>query len=821
MSTKSKLPATVKQIVRPAFRISVTELVEQVEKSGDINFRFSGRSTAMEGIRGHQRLQQSRGDDYQAEKQLSHLVQWSDIELQVTGRVDGYYPQLDNFIVEEIKTTRVAEDLIPATIKCLHWGQVKVYAYLLSLSCEFECVTLRLCYLDLDTGTETQLNQQCSKVALATYFNTLITKYATYLRQLLRWRECRDQSIQQLEFPYATYRAGQRQMAVSVYRALKEENQLVVQAPTGIGKTLASIFPAVKALRELAYEKVFFLSAKTSGQKMAEATLSTLKQSGLFLRDVTLTSKAVICFNPGSPCDAEHCQFARDYYTRLPKVIDQQLMAKQSLRRADIEVIAREHDLCPYELSLDLAAIADVIICDYNYVFDPAVYLRRFFGSEHSRQSRFALLLDESHNLVERGREMFSATICKDDILAVRRLIKNELPQLGKCLARINSEFLALQRSVKELQRSVKEVQQDGGCIQLDQCPDKLIRTISHFIHAAEVWLQLNQPVDFQQQFLQLYFAAIKIIRTIDAATSSDVFLLLFEQGKCYFKVFCLDPGLRLKQGFERVNSSICFSATLTPVPYFAALMGIKGSANWYNIESPFAAQNLAVFTTGYLATTYRNRAHSLYELVDTLATVVASNAGNYLVFFPSYAYLLEVSSKFAERYSALKIIVQRPGMDAAEQQEFLQAFDQTEGTLLAFAVMGGVFGEGIDLQGRRLIGAIIVGVGLPQLCVERDLIRAYFDSDAAEIKHPVGFEFAYQYPGMNKVLQTAGRVIRSETDRGIICLIDHRFNEARYQRLFPPGWQPRQARNRQQLGQYLRDFWQNKQDVPIPGYKP
>ncbi len=819
-------------IEKSEFHISVRDLVEQIERSGDINFRFSSRSSATEGIKGHQRLQKSRIGNYEAEKPVEITVEKPDLNLTISGRVDGYYPDSTDFVVEEIKTIRVDVASIPGSVQRLHWGQVKIYAYLLARQhpTEVRSSTVRLCYFDLDHDREHQLDQQWTATELELFFTDLVDRFIDYLRRLLIWRQRRDKTIVGLDFPYPAYRPGQREMAVSVYKTLKQQGQLVMQAPTGIGKTIASLFPAIKALRELSYEKLFYLSAKTSGQQMAQSAIDDLKSSGLIFRDITLTAKEKICFTPGAPCDAEHCQYARGYYDKLPTVMVEVIDSCDSLRRETIEEIARRHELCPFELSLDLSLMSDVVICDYNYVFDPVVHLRRFFESRNesrrqNMQSRYVLLMDESHNLVDRGRDMFSAEFCKDDVLALRRRVKSQLPLIAKKLTRINTVFLTMIKPVK-----VGLEQRNSA--QLDQCAVSFQRALRGFCDAAEDWLQLNQPVSFQADLLELYFSAIRLLRTVESAKEGYAFLLLRKNKNTFFKLYCLNPGPGLSDGFDRVDASVCFSATMAPRVYFKTLMGIADSAAWYQIESPFAAENLGIFTTSFISTTYKDRTDSLYELVDTLKTVISTQTGNYMVFFPSYAYLTEVNGKFEERYPEIKTIRQTPSMSGEDREAFLQSFEQMNQTQLGFAVMGGVFGEGIDLKGSRLIGAIIVGVGLPQLGLERDLIQDYFNQDTSGqedvsrssvsrssvsrsnvsenngfINH--GFEFAYQYPGMNRVLQTAGRVIRSETDRGVVCLIDHRFNEARYQQLLPSTWQPERARSRQQLEQHLLSFWQ------------
>ena len=781
------------------FKISVRELVEQTERSGDINFRFSARSSALAGIRGHQRVQKSRGDDYVAEKRVVDLISSGDVYLEVSGRVDGYFPAQLPMLVEEIKTLRADPALIPASLQRLHWGQAKVYAYLLGRVHELNVgdpVVVRLCYLQLDDDTEYLLTQTLTMQELGDYYQVLVTRQMDFLARLSAWRTRRDKSIEQLEFPYPEYREGQRDMAVSVYRAMQSSRQLVLQAPTGVGKTMGVLYPAIKGLPTGPLEKLFFLSAKTSGQALAAAAVADMREQGLQLRDITLTAKNKICFTPGAPCDAEHCQFAAGYYDKLGKVMEEVLLEDQALTRAVIEAKARAHQVCPFELELDLSLVADIVICDYNYVFDPAVYLRRYFDGV---DQGYGLLIDEAHNLVDRGREMFSAEIEKNAYLELRRQLPAELPLMARSLAAVNAQFLTL------LKMDKPGFVQAGYRI-IPELPQRLIQALRKFTVAAEDWLQQNQAADFNEILLALYFDSLRFLRIAESFDHHYNCLMIARQQGVVMKLFNINPGPGLAEGFRRVNTAVAFSATLMPQTYFQTLMGIEADANWFQIESPFDSKNLGVFSTSYISTTYRDRGNSLYALADTIATVVAQRAGHYMVFFPSFAYLKEVRDKFVERYPDSVCVSQAPAMDENARIEFLSRFESLEeSTLVGFAVMGGIFGEGIDLKGRKLIGVIIAGVGLPQLGIERDVIRDYFEQSGPAGQ---GFEFAYQYPGMNRVLQTAGRVIRSETDRGIICLVDNRFNESRYRRLMPTQWQVKLSRNREILGNAVAAFW-------------
>ncbi len=767
------------------FNLSVRALVQRVLQSGDIHFRFSGRSNAIEGVKGHQKLQKSRGEDYLAEQTVSDQISYEQFVIQVNGRADGCWPDATHFVVEEIKTIKVDVATLPEQVTRLHWGQLKVYAYLLGRDHGVSEATLRLTYYHIGLEQEFSFDDHWSMADLELEYLRIVELYANFLHRVVAWQAQRDASILDLTMPFGEFRPGQREMAVSVYRTLASNGQLVLQAPTGIGKTMGSLFPAVKAIRDLQFNRVFYLSAKTSGQQMARSAIAAMRDAGLVLRDVTITAKDKICFNPGSPCDPDFCQYARGYYDKLPGVIESQQSQAISFDRASVSELARQHEICPFELGLDLSDIADIVIADFNYVFDPQVYLRRHFDEPQ----KYALLMDESHNLVDRGREMFSADLVKEDVLALRRTLGKAAPQVKKALAALNKAMLDVARDVNDVSS-------------MPVFPKALDRAMNRFVTAAEAWLEEQRPAEFYDDLLQLYFEVLRFVKVGDQADDDYAAIVEKESKQTRLRWYCVNPAKRLAEGFARLTSSICFSATLTPQDYYRSLLGLGEDSQWYHLPSPFDPNNLGVFVTSYLATTYHNRASSLYDLVDTIATLIAGQSGNYIVYFPSYAYLNMVYDKFVERHPGNKVIKQEPGMSDEERESFLETFDQDQTPVTGFAVMGGVFGEGVDLKGRRLIGVVVVGVGLPQIGIERDLIRDHFDQTGQ------GFEYAYQYPGMIRVLQTAGRVIRSEQDRGVVCLIDHRFNESRYRRLLPDHWQMTQVKSSGQLARELDTFW-------------
>jgi DNA excision repair protein ERCC-2 len=638
------------------------------------------------------------------------------------------------------------------------------------------------------------------------------------LRERHHWCLARDASVAGLAFPFPQYRPGQRELAVAAYRVLANGGRLFLAAPTGIGKTISTLFPAVKALSEGKLERIFYLTARTVGRAIAEKALADLRRAGLKLRAVTLTAKEKICQREGHPCDPLTCPLAQGYYNRV-KLAIREALEQEEITCSVLEAVGQKHQVCPFELSLDVSIWTDAVICDYNYVFDPQVYLRRHFPEDGGA---YGFLVDEAHNLVDRAREMFSADLEGPEILEVKRAITRAAPRCSKALAQLHLAMRKLgneTESHEELSEAsdpaselnlfpVKAamVREQGDSVRTSpEFPESIIEPLETALDEAEKWLVKNQPADFREALLALYFRLHSFRRT--AEVYDERFVTIIEGDPATkIRLFCLDPSLLLRKALARGKSAIFFSATLTPVDYYRTLLGGAQEDPVLQLASPFPPENLAVLINDRIQTHFRGRAESLGDVVAAIGTLVQGRRGNYLVYFPSYQYLNDALREFQARYSTIPVLVQRPGMTERERDDFLATFSVEHGEILVgFAVLGGIFGEGIDLVGERLIGAIIVGVGLPQLCVERDLIRDYFQKQNVS-----GFEYAYTFPGMNRVLQAIGRVIRSETDRGVVLLIDSRFNEVRYRRLFPAWWKYFRVRHTSALGEVIGDFWKH-----------
>lgn len=766
-------------------------LVAFALRSGDLHQHQFGGITALEGIRGHQRLQEARGEGYQAEVSVRHDLELEDFALTVRGRIDGVFVDRQPRVVEEIKTTRQPFEEISPNATRVHQAQVQVYALFYALAENLDEVGTQLTYFNLDSGRTFSLRERYRRQVLQLLFDRMVRDWVDWARLLRDWRTRRDQSLTDLAFPFESYRAGQRQFAVASYRALRDGGRLFAQAPTGIGKTAGALFPALKALGEGHLDRIFFLTARTSGAAMAQKALALMRARGLVARSVQITAKDKVCFD--APCQVELCPYALGYYDRLRPALEQGF-ARSDWGRETVEELAKRHQLCPFELSLDLASDADVVICDYNYAFDPGAYLRRFFGQEREEN---ALLVDEAHNLVDRSCDMYSAALSRDRLLELRRALGEGYPKLAKGLASIT-------RAMAPLRKQLEDADQRAA-VSLAP-PEKVLPALLRFCHAFEQWLKEHPGEPVPAAARETYFQLRRFQRCCEYFDEHFATLLRIERGDFELKIQCLDASRQLTQLLDTCQASLFFSATLSPHAYFARLLGGGPEAGALGLGSPFPPEHLGVFVHTGVSTKYVDRGDSAAAVAAAIEAVVSARSGHYLVFFPSYAYLRQIVAALSPEKPGQRLLIQDPSMDDAAREHFLAEFTaQSKGTLVGFAVMGGAFAEGIDLVGEALIGVIVVGVGLPMVCQERDLMRAHFDRAGLP-----GFEFAYQYPGMNRVLQTAGRVIRDESDRGIVCLLDQRFAESRYRGLFPPWWQPHFMRTTAELEQALGSFWRS-----------
>jgi DNA excision repair protein ERCC-2 len=771
-------------------------MVEFVLRSGNLggDRDFFAPSRALQGTRGHQKIQRLRPEGYQSEVRVKHEIECPEFVLTIKGRIDGILQTPDCLLIEEIKTVLGGWS---KTANPLHWAQAKIYAFIFAHQVGPNCpqsIDIQLTYLDLHSGELTEFREKLELEQLRQFFEGVSRVYLEWASRQHEWIKSRDTSIAAMAFPHGEYRQGQRKLAVAAYRAMVNGTKVFAEAPTGIGKTVSVLFPAIKALGEGHLEKIFFLTAKTTGRAIAENTVTTMRRGGLRLRTVTLTARDKICFNNGQPCEVQSCPFAIGYYDRLkPAILDG--LPNEELTQQQIEALGRKHNVCPFELSLDLSLWADVIICDYNYVFDPTVSLKRFFADDAGGD--YAFLIDEAHNLVDRAREMFSAEIDRGELATVRDAIKPQLAACAKALRKLEPIF--------ETHHQLALAQHPPGASVTRECPEELLRPIRSFLEAAQEWLQLNQPEEFRTALLDLYFNLLGFARTAEMYDERYVTIFEVSGDKQRLRLFCLDPSQGIQNAVRRGKAAVFFSATLTPIDYYHQILGGEfGDAN-LQLQSPFPQENLAVLLHHKIQTDFRGRESSYRKIAQAIAALISPRRGNYLVFFPSFKFLQSVRTEFLAEQPFVPTICQESSMKEQDRHKFIAAFQsEFSRPLVGFAVMGGIFGEGIDLLGERLVGAVIVGVGLPQLCLERDLIRDYFAQ-----KNGLGFEYAYAYPGLNRVIQAAGRVIRSESDRGVVLLIDSRFAQLRYSELLPQWWSVERVETDADIGQSVKTFWE------------
>jgi DNA excision repair protein ERCC-2 len=806
---------------KPLFTVSVKDLVEFVLQTGDLagDRRFVGSGRALQGIRGHQKIQRSRPPGYETEIPIQHELDAGTFLLRLRGRIDGLATEAGQVIVEEIKTIHGRWDGAPDP---LHWAQAKIYAYIYALKKSLSTVIVQLTYLELETGKISEFRQTSPVPELARFFTATAEIYLEWMREEVRWATQRDESLKALAFPFAKYRPGQREMAVMTYKILAQGGRGFIAAPTGIGKTISALFPAVKALGEGRLRRIYYLTARTVGRIVAEKAVADLRKNGLRLRTVTLTAKDKVCTRDGQPCDPRTCPLAIGYYDRRQPAMREALQGGEITREA-LEAIGKKHQVCPFELSLDVSLWSDAVICDYNYVFDPKACLQRHFAEEGED---FGFLVDEAHNLPDRAREMFSGELDTQPLRAISRDIKPVLPKCARALTNLHRAIQQLSEPVENADGATAE--EISGELELfagkkpqkseslsaatgvrKEFPEHLLPLLEAALDEMESWLARNEVSDFREDLLALYFQTLSFKRT--AELYDDRFVTLVTGGNsARMRLLCLDPSHLLRQALNRGKSAIFFSATLTPIDYYRSLSGGEPGDLFLELTSPFPPGQLAVFIHDRIQTRFKARANSLEAVAAAVGALVQAKPGNYLVYFPSYQYLSDVLEKFRTAFPHIRILEQHPGMSETERSDFLAAFQVEHQTVLVgFAVLGGIFGEGIDLVGERLIGAIIVGVGLSQLSLERNLIRDHFEE-----KLGAGFDYAYTFPGMNRVLQATGRVIRSETDKGVVLLIDARFGQSGYGRLFPEWWKPVQISDLDKLNQAAKVFWMTDQVV-------
>lgn len=866
---------------RGEVQVSVRNLVEFLLRSGDIDNRrqtFS-ESAMQDGSRVHRMIQRRMGPEYRAEVTLRYTYETPRYTLVVDGRADGIIEEKECITIDEIKGTYRDLTKMKGPVP-LHVAQAKCYACIYGQQQQASHMYVRMTYCNMDTEDIRYFYEDFSMEELEQWFQGLLADYQKWADYIWEWRYIRQASIEKLEFPFP-YREGQKELAAYVYQTIFHGRKLFLEAPTGVGKTISTVFPAVKAMGKSRGDKLFYLTAKTITRTVAEDTLALLRQRGLRFKSILLTAKDKICFLEKAECNPESCPYAKGHFDRINDALFDLLIHEESFTRERLEEYARRHRVCPFEMGLDMSLFADGIICDYNYLFDPHVYLKRFFAAQ---SKDYLFLIDEAHNLLERGREMYSATLYKEDFLSIKREIKMTMMSesikkpgnkgvagqltLDMTLQTDNSDSerthslaagevrsLAAEeapgamgsgpksgrrsvlvrkgygeRLIQQLEYCNKELlalkRECGTYCLVDSIESFVSRLLRLYSTLGDYLGEQEEPgLSVREQLLEFYFEVGHFLEIYERVDRHYVkYTQLEENGGFFLKLFCVNPCENLKECMARGRSSILFSATLLPIQYYKALLG--GEPQDYEVyaKSVFFPEKRGLFIAGDVTSKYTRRSkEEYYNIARYIEEVVKNRHGNYMVFCPSYAFLRNIYETYMEHFAGgeRECILQKESMSEEEREQFLARFqgaddcdlqtdiameiemEPEERMLMGFCVLGGVFGEGIDLKRDSLIGAIIVGTGLPQVCPEREILKEHFDEGGES-----GFDYSYRYPGMNKVLQAAGRVIRTMEDVGIVVLLDERFLQPAYRRMFPREWEKYETVTVDTVGRRVEKFW-------------
>lgn len=773
-------------------KISVRSLVEFILREGDIDNRTEGtadREAMQLGAKLHRKIQRQMGSSYQAEVPLKIQIPCGSYELLVEGRADGIITG-EETAVDEIKgvfrdVSRLEEPV------GVHLAQAKCYAYIYAEQQKIERICVQMTYCNMETEEIRRFQTEYTLEELRQWFDGLIEQYKKWAEFQTEWKRTRNASIKGVEFPYE-YREGQRNLTASVYRTILRRKKLFIQAPTGVGKTMAAVFPAVRAVGEGLGERIFYLTAKTITRTVAEQAFQILKEQNLQYKVITLTAKEKICFCEETECNPEACPYAKGHYDRVNDAVYEMITTTSDMSRENIEAYARKHQVCPFEMALDVSLWVDAVICDYNYVFDPNAHLRRFFAD--GVKGGYIFLIDEAHNLVERAREMYSAVIYKEEFAEIKKQIQYADAKLAKKLDVCDKQLLEMKRECETYQ-----IHNSVGHFSI---------AMTNLLAELERFMEECDSQELRKAVLDFYFHVRTFLEVHDNLDENYMIYTEMEaDGRFKLKLLCVNPAANLQDFLEKGNSTVFFSATFLPIGYYRQLLSTEQDDYAIYAESPFDAKNRCLLIGRDVSSKYTRREEAMYRrFAEYVLAAVRSRKGNYLVFFPSYRFMEQVYEVLEPQLAReeAECIMQEQYMGEEQRETFLNAFEKgRDKSLIGLCVMGGIFSEGIDLAEEKLIGALIAGTGLPQVCGEREVLKQYFDR-----KNNRGFDYAYLYPGMNKVLQAAGRVIRTETDRGVVLLLDDRFMLRQYRGIFPREWAEYELCTVRDVGEKLERFW-------------
>ena len=785
---------------KPIVRISVRNLVEFILRNGDLvsGSGTSDKEAMLKGSRLHRKIQKQMGSHYQPEVSLKKDTEYADLILRVEGRADGIFLQDEQFCIDEIKGVYKKLELMEEPV-LVHRAQALCYAWIYLDAHDLEKIDIQMTYAHLDTEVIKRFRETLTRAELKQWYEELTDSYHKWLAYQIEWRKKRNESMENLEFPFA-YRKGQREMVSGIYHAISKKEQIFIQAPTGVGKTMSAVFPAVRAIGQGMAETVFYLTARTITRTVAQDAFEILRDRGLLFKVITITAKEKLCFCDKPECDPEKCPYAKGHYDRINDAVYELWTTEQSFDRETLLRHAQKWQVCPFEMSLDLAIWMDGVICDYNYVFDPNVCLKRFFGENVS--GNYLFLIDEAHNLVDRGREMYSASICLNDVIETRKFVKPYSQKLWKKLGKVKKQMEELRQNCGEW-----KVEENAGVL-----PISLLSVQGEL----DQFLEESPAQEVVDGILDFYFEVRDFLNISELVDDNYVVYTAFdENGRFYMKLFCVNPAENLQKCLDKGNSTVFFSATLLPLQYYRKMLSTRSENFGMYVESPFEQKKRCLMICRDVSSKYTRRGYEEYrKIAEYIARMSWQKKGNYMVFFPSYRLMEDVYQVYQDEFSVswVRCISQHASMTELEREEFLEEFTkETEETLVGFCVMGGIFSEGIDLIGDRLIGAAVVGTGLPQVNCEREILKGYYDEKGEQ-----GFDYAYRYPGMNKVLQAAGRVIRTKEDTGAILLMDERFLNRDYRNLFPREWNDACTCTLGNVEKHLQAFWDVSEENDI-----
>ena len=783
----------MQQLMDHRVRLSVRNLVEFIMRSGDLDNRRSSsadREAMLAGGRIHRKIQKQMGDNYEAEVALKVMVPLDEIELILEGRADGILKEGEAIIIDEIKgmyqDVMKMQEPIP-----VHRAQAVCYAYMYMQKKEMDGIWIQMTYCNLDTEEIQRFREYNTADQIKSQFFFYIQEYGKWAKYLYRHRLERKQSIRGMEFPFP-YRKGQRDIVVSVYRAILRETRLFIQAPTGIGKTISVTFPAVKAIGEGYGDKIFYLTAKTITRTGAEESFEIMRKQGMKLSSVTITAKEKLCILDEMDCNPISCPRAKGHFDRVNQAVFDLITNKEKASREVILSYAEKYQVCPFELCLDVSNWMDAIICDYNYVLDPNIRLQRYFADNNTGD--YIFLMDEAHNLVERAREMYSAALIKEDFLEAKKRMKTALV-ITKKIDRCNRIMLQLKRECD----TWKELTEGEGI-------GAVVNAVEALFGELQKWEEAHPEYKWTKEDREFFFSLRNFLMIYDRMDENyRVYTQHLEDGRFLLKLFCVNPANAIRGCLEQGIAAIFFSATMLPIRYYKELL--SGEQNDYAIyaHSPFDTKKRLLLIGSDVSSRYTRRVPSEFgKIVAYIEKIVRAKRGNYLVFFPSYGYMMDVLAMIEKQNPNYEYQVQKNGMTEREREQFLEQFSNEHGgSFVGFCVSGGIFSEGIDLKGERLIGVVLIGTGLPQICSEREILKKFYAEREMD-----GFAYAYRYPGINKVFQAAGRLIRTENDYGVIVLLEDRLLKTEYTEQFPVEWSDYQVTRLNEIEWKLQCFW-------------